>query len=72
MRLSKNIFYNLYSSLGVCTYFLPDSLSNDNKIKFLDDEKIEIKYTENEEKILLDKKIEKELRDIYLKCQRFQ
>ncbi len=62
LRLSKNIFYNLYSSLGVCTYFLPDSLSNDNKIKFLDDEKIEIKYTENEEKILLDKKIEKRIK----------
>ena len=34
LRLSKNIFYNFFSSLGVCTYFLPDSLNDNNKIKF--------------------------------------
>ncbi len=67
LRLSKNIFYNLYSSLGVCTYFLPDSLDDKNKIKFNNDEKIEINYSENDEKMLLDKKIEKRIKKYLLK-----
>ena len=67
LRLSKNIFYNLYSSLGVCTYFLPDSLNDENKIKFTNDEKIEINYSENDEKMLLDKKIEKRIKKYLLK-----
>lgn len=67
LRLSKNIFYNLYSSLGVCTYFLPDTLDENNKIKFNIDEKIEINYAENKEKMLLDKKIEKRIKKYLLK-----
>ncbi len=67
LRLSKNIFYNLFSSLGVCTYFLPDSLNDENRIKFTNDEKIEINYKENEEKMLLDKKIEKRVKKYLLK-----
>ncbi len=67
LRLSKNIFYNLYSSLGVCTYFLPDSLNDKNKIKFNNDEKIEINYSENDEKMLLDKKVEKRIKKYLLK-----
>ena len=67
IRLSKNIFYNLYSSLGVCTYYLPDSLNDNNKIKFNNDEKVEINYSENEEKMLLDKIVEKRIKKYLLK-----
>ena len=67
LRLSKNIFYNMYSSLGICTYFLPDSLDDNNMIKLKNDETIEINYTENDEKILLDKKIEKRIKKYLLK-----
>ena len=67
LRLSKNIFYSMYSSLGICTYFLPDTLNDKNKIKFINDEKIEIDYTENKEKILLDRKIEKRIKKYLLK-----
>ena len=57
----------MYSSLGICTYFLPDSLNDKNKIKLNNDETIEINYTENNEKILLDKKIEKRIKKYLLK-----
>ena len=57
----------MYSSLGVCTYFLPDSLNDKNKIKFNNDEKIEINYSENDEKMLLDKKVEKRVKKYLLK-----
>ena len=57
----------MYSSLGICTYFLPDTLNDKNKIKFINDEKIEIDYTENKEKILLDRKIEKRIKKYLLK-----
>tara|TARA_B100000767_G_scaffold275088_1_gene310373 strand:+ start:1128 stop:2714 length:1587 start_codon:yes stop_codon:yes gene_type:complete len=67
LRLAKNIFYNFFSSLGVCTYFLPDSLNDNNKIKFNSDEKIEINYSENDEKMLLDKKIEKRIKKYLFK-----
>jgi len=67
LRLSKTIFYNMYSSLGICTYFLPDSLHDKNKIKINKDETIEIDYIENNEKILLDKKIEKRVKRYLLK-----
>ncbi len=67
LRLSKNIFYKLYSSLGVCTYFLPDTLNTTNKINLIDDDKVEIKYSENHEKISLDKKIEKRVKKYLFK-----
>ena len=67
LRLSKSIFYSMYSSLGICTYFLPDSLQDKNKIKLNKDETIEINYTENNEKILLDKKIEKRVKRYLIK-----
>ena len=67
LRLSKSIFYSMYSSLGICTYFLPDSLHDKNKIQIKKDETIEINYTENNEKILLDKKIEKRVKRYLLK-----
>ena len=67
LRISKNIFYKLYSSLGVCTYFLPDSLNTNNKINLIDNDKFEINYSENHEKISLDKKIEKRLKKYLLK-----
>jgi|TARA_B110001452_G_scaffold92232_1_gene76044 hypothetical protein len=67
LRLSKNIFYNFYSSLGVCTYYLPDSLNDKNKIKFNNDGNIEINYTESNEKMLLNKKIEKRIKKYLFK-----
>ena len=67
LRLSKNIFYKLFSSLGVCTYFLPDSLNNHNNIILNNDEKIEIKYKETHEKDILDKKIENRIKKYLLK-----
>ena len=67
LRLSKNIFYKLYSSLGVCTYFLPDTLNDTNKINLINDENVQINYSENQEKILLDKKIEKRVKKYLLK-----
>ena len=67
LKLSKNIFYSLYSSLGVCTYFLPDTINDYNKIKFTNDNKIEINYKESKEKMNLDKKIEKRLKKYLLK-----
>ena len=57
----------MYSSLGICTYFLPDFLQDKNKIKLNKDETIEINYTENNEKILLDKKIEKRVKRYLIK-----
>ena len=71
LKLSKNIFYSLYSSLGVCTYFLPDTINDHNKIKFTNDNKIEINYEESKEKMNLDKKIEKRLKKYLLKICRF-
>ena len=67
LRLSKNIFYSMYSSLGICTYFLPDSLNDKNKIILNYDQTVEINYTENNEKLLLDKKIEKRIKKYLLK-----
>jgi len=67
LRLSKNIFYSMYSSLGICTYFLPDSLNDKNKIILNNDKTVEINYTENNEKLLLDKKIEKRIKKYLLK-----
>ena len=68
LRLSKNLFYSLFSSLGVCTYFLPDRLSDQNKLKFNNNtKKFEINYTESNDKILLDKKIEKRIKRYLIK-----
>jgi len=67
LRLSKDIFYKFYSSLGVCTYFLPDTLNDYNKIRVNKRNEIEINYTENKEKLLLDKKIEKRIKKYLLK-----
>lgn len=67
LRLSKEIFYNIYSALGVCTYFLPDTLNDRNKILLSYNNKIEINYNENIEKNFLDKKIEERIKKYLLK-----
>ena len=68
LNLAKNLFYNLYAGLGVCTYYLPDILEKSNKI--LPDKKSDkfmINYKFNEEINNLDKKIEKRIKKYLLK-----
>ena len=68
LTLAKNLFYNLYAGLGVCTYFLPDILEKSNKI--LPDkksDKFKINYKFNKEINVLDRKIEKRIKKYLLK-----
>ena len=46
---------------------MPDTLNDTNKINLINDENVQINYSENQEKILLDKKIEKRIKKYLLK-----
>jgi hypothetical protein len=68
LRLSKIIFYNFFTALGVCTYYLPDKISEDQKLLYDNySGKFNIKYVDNDEKVKLDKTIEKKLKNIIYK-----
>jgi hypothetical protein len=66
LKLSKSIFYNFYSAMGVCTYFLPDNLNEKNKINYHNNN-FEINYFESEEKKHLSNRIEKRIKKYLLK-----
>tara|TARA_B100000886_G_scaffold231655_2_gene161764 strand:- start:2126 stop:3706 length:1581 start_codon:yes stop_codon:yes gene_type:complete len=68
LRLAKNLFYNLYAGLGVCTYYLPDIIDNSNKISAYEKkDKFKINYKFNEEINILDRKIEKRIKKYLFK-----
>ena len=63
LKLAKNLFYNLYAGLGVCTYYLPDNINKNNKIiPDKENDKFKLNYKFTDEINILDKKIEKRLK----------
>lgn len=63
LRLAKDLFYNLYAGLGVCTYYLPDIIEKSNKILPCEKkDKFKINYKFNEEINVLDRKIERRIK----------
>lgn len=68
LRLSKDIFYNIFTALGVCTYFLPDEIKNTNNLSYDNNsDKFNINYIEGDEKLKLDKLVEKKIKNIIFK-----
>jgi choline dehydrogenase-like flavoprotein len=68
LKLSKKIFYSLFSSIGVCTYFLPDYIEEGNKIVHnTKNNKFIINYLENSNKLALDERVEKKVKSCLLK-----
>lgn len=68
LKLSEKVFYFLMSSLGVCTYFLPDNIEKNNKINYdIKSNKYHINYLESSEKLNLQKKINKKIKKFLFK-----
>jgi len=68
LKLSKKIFYYLISSLGVCTYFLPDNIEKNNKIIYdIKSGKFYINYIESSEKLNLQKQLNKRIKNLLFK-----
>jgi hypothetical protein len=68
LKLAKSLFYNLYAGLGVCTYFLPDSINKNNKIlPDNENDKFKINYNFTDEINILDKKVEKRIKKYLIK-----
>lgn len=68
LKLSKKIFYSLFTALGVVTIFLPDKLNIQNNLKLSEDkEKSLIFYSENSQKVNFEKKVLKKISNFLIK-----